>query len=101
MTLHRLVIKNKEFIEEDQATQIYHYSNEGEISWYDFAKEIFKIAEVDCKISPITTEQYPIPAKRPKNTLMNKDKIAEIFSVNIPDWKKSLETCILSLKDKS
>ena len=95
------IVQNIEFKEVGQKTQVYHYSNSGKVSWYDFAKEIFKIAEVDCKISPITTEQYPIPAKRPKNTLMNKDKIAEIFSVNIPDWKKSLETCILSLKDKS
>ena len=49
------IIKNKEFREEDQATQIYHYSNEGEISWYEFAKEIFKIAKIDCKVNPITT----------------------------------------------
>ena len=81
------IIKSKEFREENQATQIYHYSNEGEISWYEFAKEIFKIARTDCKVSPITTEQYPTLAKRPKSTLMNKDKIAEIFSVNIDNWR--------------
>ena len=81
------IIKNKEFREEDQTTQIYHYSNEGEISWYKFAQEIFKIAKIDCKVNPITTQQYPTPAKRPKNTLMNKDKIAEIFNMNIDDWR--------------
>jgi len=88
------IIKNKEFKEISQATQIYHYSNKGEISWCDFAKEIFKIAKVDCKVNPITTQQYPTPAQRPKNTLMSKDKIAEIFSVKTLNWKESLKTCI-------
>jgi dTDP-4-dehydrorhamnose reductase len=84
------IIKDKEFKEISQATQIYHYSNEGEISWYAFAKEIFKIAKVDCKVSPITTQQYPTLAKRPRKTLMNKDKIAKTFSMNIPDWRISI-----------
>ena len=91
------IIKNEEFREEGQTTQIYHYSNEGEISWYELAKEIFKIAKVDCKVSPITTEQYPTPAKRPKNTLMNKGKIAEIFDINIVSWRSSL-TKLLSMQ---
>jgi len=69
---------------------IYNYSNEGVISWYDFSKEIFKIAKINCKLNPITTEQYPTPARRPKNTLMNKNKIIEIFNVNIISWKDSL-----------
>ncbi|MBT5401788.1 sugar nucleotide-binding protein, partial [bacterium] len=60
--------------------------------------EIFKIAKVDCKVNPITTQQYPTPAKRPKNTLMSKDKIAEIFSVKIPDWKESINTCVTILR---
>jgi dTDP-4-dehydrorhamnose reductase len=84
------IIKNKEFREENQTTQIYHYSNEGEISWHEFTKEIFKIAKIDCKVIPITTQQYPTPAKRPRNTLMSKDKIAEIFSVGISDWKEGI-----------
>ena len=92
------IIKNKEFKEISQTTQIYHYSNEGEISWYEFAKEIFKIAEINCKVNPITTQQYPTPARRPKNTLMSKDKIAEIFSVKIPDWKESLKACVIILR---
>jgi dTDP-4-dehydrorhamnose reductase len=92
------IIDNKGYQDKDKATDIYHYSNKGEISWYDFTKEIFKLAKIDCKVSPITTEHYPTPAKRPKNTLMSKAKIAEIFSVNILDWKKSLKTYILSLK---
>ena len=91
------IIKNKDYQDKKQSTEIYHYSNEGEISWYDFTKEIFKIAKIDCKVSPITTEQYPTPAKRPKNTLMNKGKIAEIFDINIVSWRSSL-TKLLSMQ---
>jgi dTDP-4-dehydrorhamnose reductase len=88
------IIQNKIFKEAGQTTQIYHYSNEGEISWYKFAQEIFELSDIQCSVNPITTEQYPTPAKRPKNTLMNKDKIAGTFSVNIPDWNFSLNICI-------
>ena len=94
------IIKNKEFSEESQATQIYHYSNEGGISWYEFAKEIFKIAKIDCKVNPITTQQYPTPAKRPRHTLINKDKIAETFSLVISDGTESLQHCIKNIKGK-
>jgi dTDP-4-dehydrorhamnose reductase len=93
------IIDNKDYQDKKQSTEIYHYSNKGKVSWYDFAKEIFKIAKVDCKVNPITTKQYPTPAKRPKNTLMSKDKIAEIFSVKIPDWKESLNACMSILKE--
>ena len=93
-------MQNKAFKEVGQETQVYHYSNAGEISWYEFAKEIFKLAGIQCSVSPITTEQYPTPAKRPKNTLMNKDKIAKTFSVNIADWKESLNTCMTILKEQ-
>jgi dTDP-4-dehydrorhamnose reductase len=87
------IIKNKEFSEIDQTTQIYHYSNEGEINWYEFAEEIFKIAKIDCKANPITTQQYPTPAKRPRNTLMNKENISKVFNIKINSWKNSLLTC--------
>ena len=85
------IIKNKEFREVDQATQIYHYSNKGEISWYDFAKEIFKLAKINCKTVPIKTEQYPTPAKRPNSTLMDKGRINQTFGVNMVFWKDSLK----------
>jgi dTDP-4-dehydrorhamnose reductase len=84
------IIQNKSFIEASQATQIYHYSNDGEISWCEFAKEIFKLAEVDCKVNPIATAQHPTPAQRPKNTIMGKDKIIQTFNVNPIFWKDSL-----------
>jgi dTDP-4-dehydrorhamnose reductase len=87
------IIKNKEFREIDQTTQIYHYSNEGEVNWHEFAEEIFKIAKIDCKANPITTQQYPTPAKRPRNTLMNKENISKVFNIKINSWKNSLLTC--------
>jgi len=94
------IIKSKEFREENQTTQIYHYSNKGEISWYEFAQEIFKIENMDCKVSPITTQQYPTPAKRPRKTLMNKDKIVEVFNIKISNWKSSLNSCMKILKQQ-
>ena len=94
------IIKNKEFEGIGQATQIHHYSNEGKVSWYEFTKEIFKIAKTNCKVNPITTQQYPTPAKRPKNTLMNKNKIIEKFGVKNTNWKEPLNTCITTLKEQ-
>jgi len=88
------IIKSKEFREENQTTQFYHYSNEGEISWYEFTKEIFKIAKIDCKVNPITTEQYPTPAKRPRNSLMSKERLVNKFNIGINHWKKSLSKFI-------
>jgi dTDP-4-dehydrorhamnose reductase len=92
------IIRHKKFRDVAQTTQIYHYSNEGEISWHEFAKEIFKLAEIDCKVSSISTQQYPTPAKRPRNTLMKKDKIVTVFNIKISNWKSSLNTCMTILK---
>jgi len=94
------IIDNRDYQDKDKTTEIYHHSNKGEISWYAFTKEIFKLAKIDCKVSPITTEQYPTSAKRPRNTLMSKDKIIEEFSLEILGWKKSLEACITILKEQ-
>jgi len=69
---------------------IYHYSNEGKISWYDFAMEIQRLKNLDCIINPIPTSQYPTPAKRPKFSLLDKAKIKNQFGIVIPDWKVSL-----------
>jgi dTDP-4-dehydrorhamnose reductase len=93
------IIDNKEYKNKRQSTEVYHYSNEGEISWHDFAKEIFKIAEVGCKVNPITTGQYPTPAKRPRNVLMDKDKIRSVFSIKQPFWKTSLVKNIQNLNN--
>jgi dTDP-4-dehydrorhamnose reductase len=70
---------------------IYHYSNEGVCSWYDFALAIMKSASNSCKVLPITTDQYPLPAHRPAYSVLNKDKIKKVFEIEIPHWTVSLE----------
>ena len=73
---------------------IYHFSNEGCITWHQFANTISKEINSACVINSITTDQYPTPAKRPLYSVLNKEKIQNIFSVNINDWKESLVKCI-------
>ncbi len=81
----------------NEYTQIYHYSNEGVLSWYDFAKEIMKMAKLTCKINPIETMQYPTPAQRPHYSLLSKAKIKNDFGLVIPYWKDSLDICLQKL----
>ena len=78
----------------NEKVSIYNYSNEGVLSWYDFAKEIMKMAKLDCKVNPIETKAYPTPATRPHYSLLNKSKIKEEFGVSIPFWKDSLDECL-------
>ena len=78
--------------------KIYHYSNEGVTSWYDFAKAIMELGSIDCKIRPIETKDYPTPAKRPHYSVLNKSKIKTDFNIQIPNWRDSLDKCILKLK---
>jgi len=69
---------------------IYHYSNEGVASWYDFTKAIFEIAKIECEVKPIASEDYPSPVQRPPYSVMNKSKIKRIFGIQIPYWRDSL-----------
>ena len=78
--------------------KLYHYSNEGAASWYDFAKAIMEINEIDCEIKPIETKEYPTPAKRPLYSILNKNKIKKDFNVEIPYWRDSLNHCLIKLK---
>ena len=73
---------------------IYNYSNEGEISWYEFALAIQKIGAFECKVSGISSSQYPTPAKRPAFSLLDKSKIKATYSLLIPDYKESLRKCM-------
>jgi dTDP-4-dehydrorhamnose reductase len=73
---------------------IYHYSNSGKISWYDFAVAIQEMIGSSCIVHPIPTTDYPTPAKRPKFSLLDTTKIKEVFSVNIPEWRESLGRCV-------
>jgi dTDP-4-dehydrorhamnose reductase len=80
--------------------QIYNYSNEGVLSWYDFAKEIMRMAKLDCVINPIETIEYPTPAQRPHYSLLNKSKIKKEFGIIIPDWKDSLDECLKKMGER-
>ena len=73
---------------------IYHFSNQGVCSWYDFAIEIMKLANINCKINPIESKNYPTPAKRPFYSVLNKSKIQNTFNISIPYWKDSLRQCV-------
>lgn len=73
---------------------IYHFSNEGEISWYEFALAIQEIGQFDCVISGIPSSAYPTPAKRPQYSLLDKTKIKTTFGVVVPEYKESLKVCM-------
>jgi len=81
--------------------EFYHFSNEGCASWYDFAKAIFELSGVACMVNPITTAQYPTPAKRPHYSLLNKAKIKNDFGISIPYWRDSLKQCLKALGEIS
>ena len=74
---------------------IYHYSNEGVASWFEFAKEIFKLTKNKIKVNPIPSIEYLTPAKRPKYSVLDKKKIIDVFKIDIPFWRDSLKKVIL------
>ncbi|MEN8121491.1 MAG: dTDP-4-dehydrorhamnose reductase [Bacteroidota bacterium] len=73
---------------------IYHYSNEGVCSWYDFAKEIIKLSGKNCIVNPVSSDNYPTKATRPYYSVLNKTKIKTTFKLKIPYWKDSLNQCL-------
>lgn len=78
----------------NEKVEIYNYSNEGVLSWYDFSKEIMRMAKLNCKINPIENHEYPLPAKRPFYSILNKAKIKKEFGIIIPYYKDSLDECL-------
>lgn len=79
---------------------IYHFSNEGVASWYDFAKAVFELAQMNCKVLPVLSEEFPSAAKRPYYSVLNKSKIKATFNLEIPYWKDSLKICINKLQKR-
>ncbi|MDR6809215.1 dTDP-4-dehydrorhamnose reductase [Dyadobacter sp. BE34] len=73
---------------------IYHYSNEGVTSWYDFAKAVFDLSETTVKLNPVKTSEYVTRAVRPAYSVMDKSKIKATFDITIPYWRDSLSTCV-------
>ena len=93
------IMKNDHFNQPQFETSIYHYSNEGVCSWYDFAITIFELSGLTCRVSPIETKDYPTAASRPHYSVLNKAKIKENFSLTIPYWKNGLQRCLAKLKE--
>lgn len=73
---------------------MYHFSNEGVISWYDFAKEICELGGNKCDIQPCHSDEFPSKVKRPAYSVLDKTKIKKTFNISIPYWKDSLRRCL-------
>jgi dTDP-4-dehydrorhamnose reductase len=81
-------------------TGIYHFSNEGVASWFDFTQAIFELTpEITCRVNPIDTPAYPTPATRPAYSVLNKSKIKTTFALDIPYWRDSLKLCLIKLQE--
>lgn len=95
MDLAQTIIKIVETPQNDYG--VYHYSNEGVASWYDFSKAIFELAGIDITVNPIPTSAFPTKAKRPVYSVLDKTKIKETLGLEIPHWRESLATCMKRL----
>lgn len=73
---------------------VYHYANQGSCSWAEFTKEIFHLAEIDCAVEGISSEEFPTKAKRPKYSVLDTTKVRNSFGIGIPNWRDSLKECI-------
>jgi len=95
------IINTSVYLYNSQPTEIYHYANEGSCSWYEFAKKIFNLLDTagKCKLYPIETLQSFRKAKRPKDTVMSKHKVRDVFGINIPNWESSLEFCLKNIQN--
>ena len=95
------IIKSSKFSKASEISEVFHYSNGGKCSWYDFAREIVQITGKKCSIDPIFSKDYPQSATRPKHVLLDKDKIRNSFGLDIIFWKDSLNKCIQALSNSS
>jgi dTDP-4-dehydrorhamnose reductase len=75
-------------------TGIYHYSNEGVCSWFDFARAVFDLSGLPCAVVPIAGAEFPAPARRPAYSVMDKSKFKETFPLPVPYWRDSLQDCL-------
>ncbi len=83
----------------NEVHETFHFTNEGQITWHDFATAIMEIGGKTCKVNPITTDQYPTKAKRPAYSVLDLSKIKEFAGIEIRYWRDSLEICIKELKN--
>jgi len=95
MDLAEVILK---IIQHDPAAYgVYHYSNEGVASWYDFAKAVFEFAEIEMKVLPVASSSFITKAKRPHYSVLDKTKIKQAFGIEIPYWRESLNRCIQNI----
>ena len=83
----------------NKTVEVFHYSNEGVCSWYDFANAIFEIKEISIKVNSIESSQYPTPAKRPFYSVLNKNKIKKKYKMEVPFWRDALKECLNKIED--
>ncbi len=95
-----LTITQNSKLKTQNSVMVYHYSNEGVASWYDFAKAIFEMSNINCRVEPVETKEYPTPATRPHYSLLNKAKIKKDFGIVVPYWRDSLSLCLMKLGEK-
>ncbi|PHS73246.1 MAG: dTDP-4-dehydrorhamnose reductase [Cycloclasticus sp.] len=95
------IVQSEAFNQTNFKSSIYHYSNEGVCSWYDFAKTIFELSGIDCSVSPIASKDYPTLAKRPNYNVLNKAKIKQAYALDVPYWKESLQSCLRAIQGKA
>jgi len=92
------IVQHHEFSLLNFESQIYHYSNEGVCSWYDFANTIFELSTITCDVKPIEAKDYATPAVRPQYSVLNKAKIKQHYELTIPYWKDPLKECLTLLE---
>jgi len=91
--IFQIIFSEKEFV-----SGMFHFANQGVISWYDFAVAIKEIGGYNCNVNPIASSEYPVPAKRPNYSILNTNKIEHTFNIEIPYWKDSLQKCMELLR---
>lgn len=94
-TVIKIIIFSSLSVPPSGARGLFHFSNEGQCSWYDFAKKIFEINNITIDLKPIPTSRYPTPAKRPAYSVLDKSKIKKTFNINIQSWEDSLKKVVL------
>jgi len=95
--LANCILKILPTMKQIMGVEIFNYSNEGETSWFGFAKAIVEMQEISCRIYPIPTRDYPLPAQRPAYSVLNKEKVKSEFGIAIPKWEESLRKCLNDL----
>ena len=92
--LIKMILKNEKSKIVNQKSKIFNFSNEGQCSWYEFAKKIFEVNNISINLLPIPTSSFPTPAKRPKYSVLDKSKIKRVFGVEVNNWEESLKNCL-------